>query len=317
MNTSSQTKPVVVGFDGTDFGYSALDVGLDEAKRRHTEVVVLLASGAAMLSTPLVPMMSPWPDEVAADLLKEATSYAATRSPEVTVQTKTALSDASAALIAASSEACLVVIGGPRHSRLGELFLGATAPQVAAHAQCPVIVVPRTEPAPSDAPIVVGVDGSAPASAALGYAFEQAHDTGRPLHAVHAWWLDVPDRVGLSSLSAELLAGIERGHRKATAAAVDPWAAKFPDVKVETTCVQEDPVIALAKAGKEGALIVVGSRGHGGFAGLLVGSVTQGLLHTQVACPIIVVHSAQAAQDGAVRDGDHSETRPAEQSAVR
>jgi nucleotide-binding universal stress UspA family protein len=300
MSTSREDRnaTIVVGIDGSEVAYAALDWALDEAGRRDAEVVGVLASGGAIGPTPLVPMMNDWPDEAARALLAAAESHAATRASATTFRTVTSLSGAAAALLHASEQADLVVVGGRRHRRLGELLLGATAPQVAAHASCPVVVVPAGTQPEDDRPVVVGVDGSTSGRAALEFAFAHAAETGRPLVALHAWWLGVPDTAGRSTLSSDVIIPTEQDHRALADDALRPFTTEYPRVPVEQVVVRADPVDALLEAGEKAGLVVVGSRGHGGFAGLLLGSVSQGVLHARLTCPVAVVHSAVQAEDG-------------------
>lgn len=291
MTTPRKDLLITVGFDGSEPGCAALDWAADEASRRHTSLEVLLASGSAVGPTPGIPMMSPWPDERADALLAEALARVAARAPGLTARGVTSLGGAAGALIEASTTSALVVVGGRRHSKLGELLLGATAPQVAAHAHCPVVVVvPGLPDVGAAAPVVLGVDGSAEGDAACEFAFRRAADTDRPLVAVHTWWLDAPAQLGFSSLSSDVVGRFEEGHRELADDAVATWAAKFPEVQVERLVVRADPVGALRGAARHAALLIVGSRGHGGFAGLMLGSVSQGLLHGQLSCPVVVVH---------------------------
>ncbi len=290
---ATESKAIVVGFDGSEVAYAALDWALDEAGRRRTHVVAILASGAAMISTPMVPMMNDWPDEAAEEVLAAARSHAATRSPGITLQTEAALSGPSAALLDASGTAGLVVVGGRRHPRLGELLLGATGPQVAAHASCPVVVVPAGDAPTAERPVVVGVDGSPSGRAALEFAFAHAAETSRPLVVVHAWWIGIPDPKGMAPLSSP----IENDHRALVEEIVRPLAAKYPNVSVDRVVVCGDPVDELLEAGEKAGLIVVGSRGHGGFAGLLLGSVSQGVLHAPLTCPVAVVRGTDGEAD--------------------
>lgn len=109
--------------------------------------------------------------------------------------------------------------------------------------------------------------------------------------AVHAWWLDVPERVGLSWLSEESLTRIGQEQQALLAEALSGWSEKYPDVVVRRDVSRQRPVDALLAAASSADLLVVGSRGHGGFAGLVLGSVSQALLHRAHACPIAIVHA--------------------------
>lgn len=295
---SKPADTILVGFDGSVAAYAALDWAIDEAKRRDADVVALLASGAAMVSTPLMPMMTDWPDDAATSVLRGAVAHAATRSPETRVRTTSSLSGAAGALVEGSASARLVVIGGERHNPLSELALGATAPQVAGHARCPVVVVPRGGSTVADAPVVVGVDGSSEAQTALEFAFGHAEETGRPLVAVHSWWLDAPDGLDLAVISPSFADRLERKQQDLVDEAIGTWKSKFPEVSVERVLVQGNPVEALLETAKQAHLLVVGSRGHGGFAGLFLGSVSQGLIHAALPCPLAVVHASDRLDNG-------------------
>lgn len=134
------------------------------------------------------------------------------------------------------------------------------------------------------------MDGSPSNDSALGFAFERASAVGAPLVAVHAWTLDVPDAFDSATLSEDHISELERHHEGVLDAAVAPWATKFPDVSTTTVLRRNLPVDAVLERAEGAQLLVVGSRGHGGFVGLLIGSVSQGLLHRDRPCPLAVVH---------------------------
>jgi nucleotide-binding universal stress UspA family protein len=195
--------------------------------------------------------------------------------------------------VSASRAAQIVAVGNGRHSILGETIVGSTTSQVAAHAKCTVVVVDSATPRPSlGGTIVVGVDGSPANEPAIAYAFDAATVRDAELVAVHAWWLDVPDRVGLSWMSEEKLSRIGQEQQALLAEALSGWSEKYPDVVVRHDVSRQRPVDALLAAAKTAELLVVGSRGHGGFAGLILGSVGHALLHRAHSCPVAVVHGS-------------------------
>jgi nucleotide-binding universal stress UspA family protein len=154
-----------------------------------------------------------------------------------------------------------------------------------------VVVVDRPGSDDPRAPIVVAVDGSSANDAAIAFAFERAAALGAPLVAVHAWTIDVPDAFDTVWLSPEHIVELERHHQGALDEAVAPWVAKFPELEVRKVLRRNLPVEAVLEKAGDAQLIVVGSRGHGGFVGLLIGSVSQGLLHRERPCPLAVVHA--------------------------
>lgn len=182
-------------------------------------------------------------------------------------------------LVKSASGARLLVLGSGQRFDTSKVGLGSVATHVTAHAPCPVIVarIPEQgEPTtgPSVGRVVVGVDGSDASTAAVGFAFEEASRRGLGLTAVHAWqyepdaWMvDVRDIDESDGAGARVLAESLAG-----------WTEKYPDVDVIARHVQRRPVQALIEESAGAALLVVGSHGHGWFAGMLLGSVSQALL---------------------------------------
>jgi nucleotide-binding universal stress UspA family protein len=132
--------------------------------------------------------------------------------------------------------------------------------------------------------VLVGVDGSAPSRAALRWALDQAKSTGSRVRAVIAW--EVPMHTGRAMIGYEDLgaaAGTLLSESVQEALDVDA-----PEVEVIETVLPGHPAQVLIDASAGAALLVVGSRGHGGFAGTLLGSVSQ-LCAQHAHCPVVVV----------------------------
>jgi nucleotide-binding universal stress UspA family protein len=292
MDTKVAGRPVVVGYDSSGSGDAAFDWAVREAERLDVPVHLLVARGVTYTATPGFGALSPWPDDITGNLVAEARSYAATRAPGTTLTIESALGTSAASLVEASRKAELVVVGRRHHTLAGEAIAGSTSAQVVAHAACPVVVVDRELDRPSTAPIVVAVDGSSANDAAVGFAFERASALGAPVVAVHAWWVDAPDRIGVSLLSEDQIDEISRGAQQLLDEAVSGWVDKYPVVDLRQVPARQLPVEAVLAEAREAQLIVVVSRGHGGFVGLLLGSVSQGLLHHHDRpCPLAVVHT--------------------------
>jgi len=136
----------------------------------------------------------------------------------------------------------------------------------------------------SDPRIVVGVDGSAPSLAALDWAARQAGLTGSWLEVVIVWqW---PMSFGYAMpLSSDFDPAAEAG-RVLDSAVADVRKA-HPDVEVRSSIIEGFPAQVLAEASKGAELLVVGSSGHGEFAGLLLGSVSEHCT-THAHCPVLV-----------------------------
>lgn len=132
--------------------------------------------------------------------------------------------------------------------------------------------------------IVVGVDGSPPGEQALRWAARQAGLTGQQVHAVIAW--DVPVSYGVAAVGDVDWRGDAAAVLQKVVANVVPEEDRE---RVEQHVLRGHPAKVLADAAADADLLVVGCRGHGGFAGMLVGSVSQHVV-AHAACPVVVVH---------------------------
>lgn len=294
MNNDRGARPVVVGFDGSGAGDAAFDWARAEAQRQGVPLE-LLATRAAMYAAPGFGATAPWPEDLTGELEAEARRYAEERSSETDVRVVSEVGTPARSLVDASRRASVVVVGRHPHGAVVEALWGSTSAQVVAHAACPVVVVDRPFMGASAAPVVVGLDGSDESRAALEFGFRRASDLRAPLIAVHAWWVDLPDHMTSAWLNEDFIERLESSARSVLDDSLAPWIEKFPDVRVRKVLKRQYPAQAVLDEADDAQLVVVGSRGHGGFAGLLLGSVSQGLLHhTGRPCPLAVVHSASS-----------------------
>jgi nucleotide-binding universal stress UspA family protein len=225
------------------------------------------------------------------EVVGAAVEAARGRAPDVDVDGEMVPAGASRALIGRARDASLVVVGSNGAGSIAGLLLGSTALQVVTHAPVPVVVVRHVESARGE--IAVGVDGPSPGDPALAFAFEEAGLRGARLRAVHVW--SDPGAVGPGGMTPLVydidMVGAENARRLNDALTV--WRDKFPDVEVVTEVVHGRPVRILSGVSAHCDLLVVGTRGRGGFAGLVLGSVSHGLLH-RAHCPLAVVPSGGA-----------------------
>jgi nucleotide-binding universal stress UspA family protein len=226
--------------------------------------------------------------EAAQHILAEATGRAYALDPDLDVSTELSEDTAAAALVAASDEAAAVVVGSRGLGGFHGLLVGSVSAQVATHARSPVVVV--RSPATTTDRIVVGVDGSPHSVAALGYAFEQADWRSSALVAVHAWSRPVSSEPGDILPLVYDATEVQAEESRVLAEAVAGWSERYPDVPVEQRVVRGHAASVLSDESREAQLLVVGSRGHGGFTGLLLGSVSHRVLH-HARCPVAVVRT--------------------------
>jgi nucleotide-binding universal stress UspA family protein len=139
--------------------------------------------------------------------------------------------------------------------------------------------------------IVVGVDGSDSSRAALAWAVRQAALTGAQVDAVHAW--HVPSYgYGYGYATVLPVIDLQKVARQVLDEAIAEVADLAPDVEIRPVIVEDNPAQALLDNAKDAGLLVVGSRGHGGFAAALLGSVGQHCVH-HANCPVVVIRGAR------------------------
>jgi len=138
----------------------------------------------------------------------------------------------------------------------------------------------------TDGPIVVGVDGSEASKHALRWAGQQSHMTGTPLHALMAWRIPA----NAYGLSAPLPDSYDFGPdaQRILDEAVRDVLGEHPSAEISVGVVEGFPAVALLQAASTASLLVVGSRGHGAFAGMLLGSVSAHCV-AHAPCPVVVV----------------------------
>jgi nucleotide-binding universal stress UspA family protein len=142
--------------------------------------------------------------------------------------------------------------------------------------------------------IVVGVDSSEGAKAALRFALDEAKLRQATLRAVHSWQFGYIGSLGIESYAPVVGADLSDLRRTAEVALDATLHEAVPDadgVVIERRVVEGGPATVLVDESRNADLLVVGSRGHGGFAGLLLGSVSQQCAH-HAACPVVIVRAS-------------------------
>ncbi|AKU15813.1 universal stress protein [Luteipulveratus mongoliensis] len=197
---------------------------------------------------------------------------------------------ASAALLAREDTALMLVVGSGRKGGLGERVLGTTSLNTAMHATCPVAVVNAgVDPsAPPKKRIAVGIDGSRDSAAAAEIAFAAAAARGSTVVCVSSWYLEVVDGFVVTDRDGEPWQRIEKRQRERVEAATKVAREAHPDVDVVVEVVNGPSTKVLAAQSEQSDVLVLGSRGRGGFTGKLLGSVSQKVLQA-ARCPVVIV----------------------------
>ncbi len=298
---STQTVPrgaIVVGVDGSSTSDLALDWAVEEAARRVLPLHIIHAFSYGYPLTDVgVGYAITGLRQLADRVRKDAVARARRAGPELVITWSEPAFRPAPALVEASETADTMVLGARGLSAARGVFMGSVSVQVAAHAHCPVVIVHDT-PAQSvaGAPVVVGVDGSEVSSTAIAYAFEQASSRRVGLTVVHAWWMDNIEDTAAAAIWTVDWQTFAKEEQALVAESLAGWEEKYPDVPVRRHSVRGLPVEALIRQSKNACLVVVGTRGRGGFGGLLLGSVSQGVMH-RAQCPVAVVHGQKAQPD--------------------
>jgi nucleotide-binding universal stress UspA family protein len=283
-------KGIVVGFDGSEPGRTALRYAVTQAQLRDTPVRVITAfdynwggsrfGGVEELEQAVRQRVQTMVDEAVAEVR--------TVTPGLAITGAAVLGSPGPVLADASRTAALVVVGNRGHGGFGGLMLGSVGQHVATHARCPVLVVRGTEDR-TDGPVIVGVDGSDRSDHTLGVAFAEAARRRSDLIAIRAYQPPVPyGLMAVSAIPPDHPAMRKAREAEALTDTVRPWRDKYPDVKVETLVAEGGAARVLVGVSSRAGLIVVGSHGHGSIPGTLLGSIGLQLLH-HADCPVLIV----------------------------
>ncbi|MCX4458947.1 universal stress protein [Streptomyces sp. NBC_01340] len=288
MTRTEARRPVVVGVDPDPGKRAGLAWAADEADKRGLPLLLVLAQNVptpGYRPTAGRPSWEEWNDALHAtgdQVLRKAVAFVESRHPQARVSGLLAEGHPAWVLREQGQNATEVVLGSWHLSAVQELFTSAavTLPLIA-HAPCPVVVVPEAEHITQQPPyLVVGVDGSPQSSAAVDFAFEEAALHGAILRALYVWH---SPRLGVLDEDAAV-----QECRRLLSETLAGRTVAHPDVELHQEVALGHPVQVLTKASEHALGLTVGTRGHGGFTGMLLGSVSQGVLH-HAQCPVITV----------------------------
>jgi nucleotide-binding universal stress UspA family protein len=282
---------ILVGVDGSEHADHALAWALREAALRSAQVEVINAFRVRELAGPFN-RPEPHDEERAAarGVVEEALERVGSTARDVEI-TATAVTGRGAAesILHHGRHADLIVMGSRGLGGFPGLLLGSVSQQVAAHAHVPVAVIPAnvdmTDDSDGTTSIVVGVDGSKSSVLALRWAVDEARLRDVPLTAVYVYrsLREGSPFDAYAGIEEKQIDELERQGGRTALGKLDRLladAGDLSDVKVEREVDPGSPAKVLTSdAADESTLLVVGSRGHGGFSGLLLGSVSQQCLH--------------------------------------
>ena len=274
-------RGIVVGFDGSESSTNALQWAAHEAVLRNVTLTVvhvidtppwnLLAVGGPVAPVPDEPGLRH--RQGAQKVIDQAMAVieactAADARPHVESQVFFAAPVPT--LVQLSKDAQMLVVGRHGRGRLRRLLLGSVSTGLLYHAHCPVAVIHDDAPLPDpQLPVLVGVDGSLVSEQATELAFDEASRRGVELIAFHAW----SDAEVLDYIEFDWPA-IQPDAEETLAERLAGWPERYPDVRVRRVVEPHQPTANLLKLAESAQLVVLGSHGRGGFAGMVLGSVS-------------------------------------------
>jgi nucleotide-binding universal stress UspA family protein len=291
MNDSTTEYGILVGVDGSAESESAVQWAAREAAMRGAPLMLMHIIGPVMISWSTGPYLAAalqWQDDNAEAIIERARqvvqdSVDPARLPSV--RTEIRKEGVAGSLIEASEHAQMVVMGTRGMGALGRALLGSVSTSVLHYGHGPVVIVHADHDTPHDdgRPVLLGIDGSPASEAATSMAFDEASRRGVDLIALHAW-SDIGATLTIETDWRELE---DEGH-EILAERLAGWRERYPDVTAHRRIVCDRPAHWLLEEARRVQLVVLGSRGRGGFTGMLLGSVSSKVAQA-AATPVMVV----------------------------
>jgi nucleotide-binding universal stress UspA family protein len=307
------TPRIVVGSDGSAPAKAALRWAVKEAHLLGAEIDVVRAWSYPVFIDPVggvypLPWLYTEAEENEAKRLDADITEVLGPNPSVRINSISTCSSAPSALLEQAKNATLMVVGCHGTSDWKSVILGSTAVQVTHHAPCPVVVIHADDdgiepidfdPTNTDenrrrGPIVVGIDGSPASVEALKWALAEAKARNVWVSVVHTW--QIPVTYATQMWVVPDIDQLQHAADSVVTATVAK-ATEGEDLNrlpaIHRTVKEGLPAAVLLSQSDEAELVVVGSRGHGGFVGLLLGSVATHVVN-HAKCPAVVVPAPTA-----------------------
>ncbi|GAA3804466.1 universal stress protein [Nocardioides panacisoli] len=291
------TGAVVVGADGSTGSDEAARWAAHHAALEHRRLVLVHAIPEHLAAT--------WPSTYAVDVVAYREALLAEAGQTLValrdrlrkehvgldVEEYAVIGDPRDVLAESSRRAALVVVGTRGRGSVRRAILGSVAVSLSRHTHGPLVVVRPGASLPSHRGVLVGVDADPRSQAALEFAFEVASFHHAPLTVVHSTW-DADAYVAGASYVPPIPTSPEET-KLIVSEVTAGLREKYPDVEVHVRSAHGLPEQELVRLSKDDDLLVVGVRGRGTLAELLVGSTTTAVVE-QAQCAVAVVPASAA-----------------------
>lgn len=288
---------IVVGIDGSPAATVAVQWAVRDAELRNIPLTLVHAISpdiATWPDIPLPPGLARWHKDHGRQLIDDGLKIvdeASRHGGPAGVHSELLSSAAIPTLVDISKNAELMVTGCRGGGRWLGRRIGSVSSRLVRHAHCSVAIIHDEIPLmshPDKAPVLVGIDGSSASDLATAVAFDEASRRNVGLVALHAWSdVDVSEWPGVDWPATQSMAEQVLAERLAG------WQEQHPEVNVHRIVVRDQPARQLIEHSEDAQLLVVGSRGRGGFAGMQVGSVSETVAEL-ARVPVIVTSGSRA-----------------------
>jgi nucleotide-binding universal stress UspA family protein len=293
MSNDVTRSELVVGVDGSVASYAAVSWAAREATMRRLRIRLVHVVAPTLMSSTMAPndTITREQEIKARQILDHGRRVVdeCTAEAPTDVQPELRYAGVTATLVDASINARMIVVGSRGLDAFGRQMLGSVSSGLLHHAHCPVAIVHDPDTAQrgirDDAPVLVGIDGSSASEAATALAFDEASRRRVPLVALHAW-----SDVGVFPILGMDWRVYRDEGEEVLGERLAGWQEIYPDVQVHRRLVCDVPARWLVDESERAQLVVLGSRGRGGFDGLRLGSVGSAVAQS-ARVPVIVVRS--------------------------
>jgi nucleotide-binding universal stress UspA family protein len=291
MSAPAKDHGIIVAVDGSPASNAAVSWAARDAVMRHLPLTLVHVVNPLAPPWPQIPVpdgFAVWQENegrrILGDALKIAQDTAKGDRP-IRVESELMFSTTVPTLVDLSKDAKLMVVGSSGRGVLARGLLGSVSSSLVRSAHCPVAVIRDEDlpmPDPAQAPVLLGIDGSPASELATAIAFDEASRRRVDLTAVHAW-----SDVEIFELPGLDWSAVKAEEERSLAERLAGWQERYPDVTVHRILVCDRPARVLVEKSESAQLVVLGSRGRGGFTGVLLGSVSNAVVQS-VRVPVIV-----------------------------